>query len=265
MMDVNAHFVKCGKIYIYSVCIITIYSSQLDTLSLFKNERIVEAQSFPCKGRRSLSEAAIGHRCNQGHRQRLNGHHDAHGTIFVVSEVASIAVAEGAALFNSTEIALRQATTFNTIPNNAHEALVLDIEESAQSSSGCNFLSTGVIGWTRALMAVQSVLREDRTVAPALVGYVMAELTIGIRVAVGQIRNTHCRRTASLDFTVDYPGEAGVVIGTMAISHHEGSFGNQTVGLISAVADKAEICAYGCHHTRQGDHHQEALHCNPEI
>lgn len=182
-----------------------------------------------------------------------------------MSEVAPVTVAEGAALLSSAEIALRQATTINTIPNDAHEALVLDIEESAQPSSGCNFLSTGVVGWTRALMAVQSMLREDRTVAPALVGYVMAQLTIVIIVAVGQVRNTHRRQTASLDFTVDYPGEAGVVIGTMAISHHEGSFRKQTVGLFSAVADKAEICAYGCHHTRQGDHHQEALHCNPEI
>ena len=40
----------------------------------------------------------------------------------------------------------------------------------------------------------------------------------------------------------DYTGEAGVVIGTVAISHQESSLWVQTSGVISGVANEAEIC-----------------------
>lgn len=178
----------------------------------------------------------------------------------MVSEIASVSIANVAAVPGPAEFALRQATTFNTVSDNAHEALVLHVEESAQPRGGGDFLATGVVGCTGALVAVQSVLREDRTVASALVCDVMAQLTNGIGVAVSHVRDAQCRQTTSLDFTVDYPGEAGVVIGTVTISHHEGSLWMQTSGIISGVANEAEICAYGCHHAGQGDHHQEALH-----
>lgn len=41
-----------------------------------------------------------------------------------------------------------------------------------------------------------------RTVAPALIWYVMTEFTNGITVAARHVRNSQCRQTASLDFTV---------------------------------------------------------------
>lgn len=174
--------------------------------------------------------------------------------------IADVAVLLG----GPAEFALRQAATFHTISDNVHKALVLHVEETAQPSGGGDFLAAGIVSGTGTLVAVQSVLREDRTVASTLVFDVMAQLTNGIGVAVGHVRDAQCRQTTSLDFTVDYTGEAGVVIGTVAISHQESSLWVQTSGVISGVANEAEICAYGCHHAGEGDHHQEALHrCNP--
>lgn len=114
---------------------------------------------------RLLSEATVGHCGQQCHCNRFNRHHNAHGTVLVVSEIASMSIAKVALLggwfSSSAEIALREASAFDHAINDFCEALIFRIEESTKSGSCCNLLSAGIIGRSNTLMAVKSVLREN--------------------------------------------------------------------------------------------------------
>lgn len=72
-------------------------------------------------------------------------------------------------------------------------------------------------------MAMKSVFREDQSVAPTLVRDVMAQFAVVVNVAVDRVYIAQRREATSLDFTVNYPGVASVVVGAHTVSHQKGA------------------------------------------
>uniref|UniRef100_A0A8D8B701 (northern house mosquito) hypothetical protein n=1 Tax=Culex pipiens TaxID=7175 RepID=A0A8D8B701_CULPI len=135
----------------------------------------------------SLSEATVRHSGQQRHQQGLQRDDHTHGAVLVVLKVTAMPIAGVARLAHPAKVTLREAAALDQVTDDAHKALIVRVVEPAKLGRGHNLLAAGRVDRTAALVAVKSVLRKYRSVAPALIRHVMAQLALGFAVAVCKV------------------------------------------------------------------------------